>query len=124
MNTLSFKSKLHVHGWLIAINAVLAMVIATRYFAFLPELPSDALGLVFISAGTFSQMTLLALVIGLLSLPLLLLPTTPRRLLQSGIAAFGLVVLAIDTIVFAQYRFHINAVVLDLVLSGILSAFH
>ncbi|HCG5066509.1 DUF3413 domain-containing protein [Vibrio parahaemolyticus] len=123
MNTLSFKSKLHVHGWLIAINAVLAMVIATRYFAFLPELPSDALGLVFISAGTFSQMTLLALVIGLLSLPLLLLPTTPRRLLQSGIAAFGLVVLAIDTIVFAQYRFHINAVVLDLVLSGQIVSF-
>lgn len=40
----TFKQKLHAHGWLILINAILAMLISTRYFQFLPEFPSDSLG--------------------------------------------------------------------------------
>lgn len=112
------KSKLRAHGWLIVVNALIAMAISSRYFAFLPEFPTDALGLSFIITGTFSHMAMLAGLFGLLLLPLLLLPDSVRRIAQSGAAAFGLVLLFVDTIVFAQYRFHINAVVLDLLLSG------
>ena len=115
---MSFKQKLHAHGRFILVNALAAIAIASRYFAFLPEFPSDALGISFIFAGTWGQMTLLAAVIGLVSLPALLLPKGARNVLQALVASLGLAVLFIDTIVYAQYRFHINAVVLELVMSG------
>lgn len=113
-----FKQKLHAHGWFILINALFAIAISSRYFAFLPEFPSDALSVTFIFAGTLGQMTLLAALIGLVSMPALLLAKNSRNVLQALIASVGLAVLFIDTIVYAQYRFHINAVVLELVMSG------
>ncbi|RBW66259.1 choline-sulfatase [Vibrionales bacterium C3R12] len=113
-----FKQKLHAHSWFILINALIAIAIACRYYVFLPEFPSEPLGVAFILAGTFSQMVLLAGLIGLIALPALFLPKRVRNITQAVIASLGIAVLFIDTIVFAQYRFHINAVVLDLVLSG------
>lgn len=113
-----FKQKLHAHGWFILVNALLAIAIASRYFAFLPEFPSDVMGVTFILAGTLGQMTLLAALIGLVTIPALLLSKSARNITQALVASIGLAVLFIDTIVYAQYRFHINAVVLELVLSG------
>ncbi|MET2899649.1 DUF3413 domain-containing protein [Vibrio rotiferianus] len=120
---MTFKQKLHIHGWYILINALVLMLISTRYFAFLPEFPSEPLGAIFIVVGTFGQMTLLALVVGILALPALLLPQKARTSVQALIATIGVVTLFIDTIVFAQYRFHINAMVLDLLLSGQIVSF-
>lgn len=119
----SLKLKLHSHGVLILVNALIAMVIASRYFAFLPELPSESLGIFFLLVSTFSQMALLAGILGLVTLPLVYLPTTLRQCLQSGLAALAISVLVIDTFVFAQYRFHINSVVLDLILAGQIVSF-
>ncbi|MCF7355389.1 DUF3413 domain-containing protein [Vibrio sp. CK2-1] len=115
---LSFKQKLHAHGWLILINAILAMLISFRYFAYLPAFPDDLLSLSFIVTGIWSQMTLLTAVIGLITIPLLLLPKHISRILISLIASIAICVLIIDTFVFAQYRFHMNAVVVELVFSG------
>lgn len=115
---LSFKQKLHAHGWLILINAVLAMLISLRYFAYLPAFPDDLLSLSFIVTGIWSQMTLLTAVIGLITIPLLLLPKHISRILIALIASIAICVLIIDTFVFAQYRFHMNAVVVELVFSG------
>lgn len=120
---MTFKQKLHIHGWYILINALVLMLISTRYFAFLPEFPSEPLGAIFIVVGAFGQMTLLALVVGILALPALLLPQKARTSVQALIATIGVVTLFIDTIVFAQYRFHINAMVLDLLLSGQIVSF-
>ncbi|PIB18007.1 DUF3413 domain-containing protein [Vibrio rotiferianus] len=120
---MTFKQKLHIHGWYILINALVLMLISTRYFAFLAEFPSEPLGAIFIVVGTFGQMTLLALVVGILALPALLLPQKARTSVQALIATIGVVTLFIDTIVFAQYRFHINAMVLDLLLSGQIVSF-
>ncbi|EPR4991221.1 DUF3413 domain-containing protein [Vibrio navarrensis] len=120
---MSFKQKLHAHGWFILINALVLMLIASRFFAFLPEFPSDPLGIAFILAGTWGQMTLLAALIGLLAIPALLLPQSLRNGTQALIASLGVATLFIDTIVFAQYRFHINAVVLELVMSGQIVSF-
>ncbi|AGH80578.1 membrane associated sulfatase [Psychromonas sp. CNPT3] len=114
----SIKQRIHAHAWFILFNALIALMVATRYFTFLPEFPSDIMGVTFIVVATFSQMALLALVMGLISLPVLLLGKMPRNLLQAFIASIGIAFLIIDTLVFAQYRFHINAVVLELVLSG------
>lgn len=120
---MSFKQKLHAHGWFILINALVLMLVASRFFAFLPEFPSDPLGITFILAGTWGQMTLLAALIGLIAVPTLLLPKPLRNGTQALIASLGVATLFIDTIVFAQYRFHINAVVLELVMSGQIVSF-
>lgn len=120
---MSFKQKLHAHGWFILINALVLMLVASRFFAFLPEFPSDPLGIAFILAGTWGQMTLLAALIGLIAVPTLLLPKPLRNGTQALIASLGVATLFIDTIVFAQYRFHINAVVLELVMSGQIVSF-
>jgi len=123
LNTLSFKQKLHSHGWLILINALIAIAVSSRYFAFLPEFPSEIKAIVFIIAGTFSQMVLLAAIVGLITIPFLLLPTKARRIAQSVIASLGIALLFIDTIVFAQYRFHINFVVVNMIMSGQIVSF-
>ncbi|EJL6389255.1 DUF3413 domain-containing protein [Vibrio vulnificus] len=120
---MSFKQKLHAHGWFILVNALVLMLIASRYFAFLPEFPTDPLGITFILAGTWGQMTLLAAIIGLVTIPTLFLPKPFRNGTQALIASLGVATLFIDTIVFAQYRFHINAVVLELVMSGQIVSF-
>ncbi|EGQ7852417.1 DUF3413 domain-containing protein [Vibrio vulnificus] len=120
---MSFKQKLHAHGWFILINALVLMLIASRYFSFLPEFPTDPLGITFILAGTWGQMTLLAAIIGLVTIPTLFLPKPFRNGTQALIASLGVATLFIDTIVFAQYRFHINAVVLELVMSGQIVSF-
>ena len=102
---MSLKQRLHAHGWFILVNALVAMLIACRYFSFLPEFPSEPLAVVFIIVSVFGQMTLIAALIGLVALPSLFLPKTSRNLLQAIIASIGVATLFIDTIVFAQYRF-------------------
>lgn len=107
-----------VHGWFILVNGLLALLVSLRYLSYAPAADGwwDAL---YRGAATFSQMVLLAAVIGLVLLPVLLLPwDRTRRFILAGIAGFGLSFLMVDTLVFAQYRFHINAVVLELFLSG------
>jgi membrane-anchored protein YejM (alkaline phosphatase superfamily) len=120
---MTFASKLRAHAWLMLINALFCILIATRYFAFLPEFPSATLAQVFLVSGTLSQMALLSFILGVLILPVLWLPSLPRNLLQAGVACFGLACLFIDTLVFAQYRFHINFAVLELVMSGQIVSF-
>ncbi|NHB59258.1 DUF3413 domain-containing protein [Acinetobacter sp. 194] len=115
---MTFKLKFQAHVYLIICNALISMLIACRYFAFLPELPTDVLGFSFLVCGTFSHMATLSFLMGFILLPVLFLTQTPRRLLQSGVATFALILLVIDTFVYSQYRFHINAVMLELVMSG------
>ena len=66
---MSLKQRLHAHGWFILVNALVAMLIACRYFSFLPEFPSEPLAVVFIIVSVFGQMTLIAALIGLVALP-------------------------------------------------------
>ncbi|PJC85225.1 choline-sulfatase [Vibrio sp. HA2012] len=119
----TFKQKLHAHGWLILINAILAMLISVRYFQFLPEFPREPMAQIFMVAGIWGQMTLFAALIGLISIPFLLLPAVSRRSTQALFASVGIIVLFIDTIVFAQYRFHINFVVVNMILAGQIVSF-
>jgi membrane-anchored protein YejM (alkaline phosphatase superfamily) len=117
------KQKIHAHGWLILINALLAMLISTRYFQLLPEFPSELLAQIFMVASAWGQMTLLAALIGLVAIPSLFLPIIPRRGIQSLMASIGLITLFIDTIVFSQYRFHINVVVVNMIFAGQIVSF-
>lgn len=115
---MSFKEKLHSHGYFIAINAIIAMLIACRYFTVMPEIPTDLLGLSFLVTSVISHMATITALIGLILIPFLFLPTIPRRLIISAISSFILIVLFIDTVVYSQYRFHMSMVMLELVMSG------
>jgi membrane-anchored protein YejM (alkaline phosphatase superfamily) len=118
-----FKSKLRAYAWFMLINAFLCVAVSTRYFAFLPEFPSETIAQVFLMSGMLSQMALLSFLIGLLFCPLLFLPKHFRQLTLAIIASCGLGVLVIDTMVFAQYRFHLNVAVLDMIFSGQIVSF-
>ena len=118
-----FKSKLRVHLYFIIINAFIAMLIACRYFVYLSEFPTDILGISFLVSSVISHMALLILLLGVILIPFLLLPNIPRRMVQASTLSLALIALFIDTIVFAQYRFHISIIMLELVMSGQIVSF-
>ena len=60
--------KIRNYGKFISINILIASLIATRYFHFLPEMPDSLLDWLFIITGTFSQMALLGAAVALLAL--------------------------------------------------------
>jgi uncharacterized protein len=118
-----FKTKLRIHLYFLIINAFIAMLIACRYFVYLPEFPTDILGFSFLVTSVISHMTLLIVIFGVVLIPFLLLPSIPRRIVQVTALSLALIVLFIDTIVFAQYRFHISIIMLELVMSGQIVSF-
>lgn len=112
------NNTLRGYGWFIIANALAVLILSTRFFKYLPEPPTELLEVSFIVLATLSHSAILAALVGLLVSPLLLLPKRIRKVLISAVAALCLVLLYADTIVFSQYRFHINAMVVDLLLSG------
>ena len=115
---MTLVSKRSVFGYFLIINIFLSILLAIRYFSFLPEFPTDILGSSFIVTSLIGQMALLGGILGLLSFVFVLFPRKIFYLIVSFFASISLLVLFIDTFVFAQYRFHINEIVLKLVLSG------
>jgi membrane-anchored protein YejM (alkaline phosphatase superfamily) len=115
---MTFGSKCSVFGYFLIINIFFSILLAIRYFSFLPELPSDIFGVSFILTSLIGQMALLGGILGFFTLFFVFLPRKLFYLVVSLLASTSLFVLLIDTFVFAQYRFHINEVVLKLVLSG------
>ncbi|GAF54903.1 choline-sulfatase [Psychrobacter sp. JCM 18901] len=121
---MTFKEKLTTFGYFVLINSVFTVFIALRYLKFLPEVPSDKLGLAFLVLSTFSHMVALTTLVSLVLLPFFFLPNRLiRRTIIATLASLILIFLFIDTIVFANYRFHINIAMLDLVLSGQIVSF-
>lgn len=110
-------------GWFALTNIVFASLIATRFFSFFPPASFTPLAQFFAVTSTLGQMALLVGVVTLVLLPLLLLPPRLRRFCFALIAALGMSVLFIDTMVFAQYRFHINSVVMGLIMAGDIVSF-
>lgn len=116
-------SQSRILGWLVLINVLLSSLIATRFFAFYPSEALTPVSTLFAITSTLGQMLLLGVVCGLVLLPCLLLPARLRYVIMAFFAALAISVLYIDTIVFAQYRFHINAVVVGLVMAGDIVSF-
>ena len=112
------SSKRSVFSCFIIINIFFSVLISIRYFSFLPEFPTDVLGASFIFTSLIGQMALLGGILGFFSFFFVFLPRKIFYFIVSFLASVALFVLLIDTFVFAQYRFHINEVVLKLVFSG------
>ncbi len=106
-------------GWFFLANAAVALLIALRYLGSVrfPEGEYAVLFAVLAFIGHFASLGFIGAL--LLFLPILLLPF--RRLIFSlGVVLATLFILGItiDTFVYAQYRFHINGMVLNLLLGG------
>lgn len=105
-------------GGFLIINTLLALFLVSRYYQQLPSAPDGSLEWGFLALSTFSHTALLVLLVGTLSLPLVMLPKRLWMVLVAGAAAFLQTLLLVDTLVFAQYKFHINGAILDLVFAG------
>lgn len=112
------SSKRSVFSYFIIINIFFSALISIRYFSFLPEFPTDILGASFIITSLIGQMALLGGIVSFFAFFFVFLPRKIFYFIVSLLASIVLFVLLIDTFVFAQYRFHINEVVLKLVFSG------
>jgi hypothetical protein len=115
---MAVSSKRSVFGYFLIINIFISIFLSLRYFSFLPEFPTDILGVSFIVTSLIGQMALLGGVLGVIVFFFAFLPRKVFYLFVSLFASAALFLLLIDTFVFAQYRFHINEVVLKLVFSG------
>ncbi|WP_370680586.1 DUF3413 domain-containing protein [Comamonas sp. GB3 AK4-5] len=106
------------YGKFVSVNIIAAALISLRYFNFLPELPDTLIGWIFMVTATYSQMALLGIAAAIVLLPALWLRNSWRHLILSAAATLVIGLLVVDTIVFSQYRFHINSVVLELLMAG------
>lgn len=109
--------------WFLTVNLILAILIASRYFDQLPVFPESPIAIVFLIASTLSQMAVLVILLGVCFLPIVFLKSSVRKGLLAFFTALALLVLLVDTIVFAQYRFHISWLMLQLVFSDQVATF-
>lgn len=109
--------------WLLVftfINLVLVQLVSTLYVYQSGVYPSTLYAWLFLLVYWFGHLFFLSAVSSLVTIPILLIGGGGKwaRCLIATLAAAILIFLFIDTFVYAQYRFHINFIVLDLFLNG------
>ncbi|XOZ32190.1 DUF3413 domain-containing protein [Halomonadaceae bacterium KBTZ08] len=104
-------------GWFLLINGAATLLIGLRYLPWI-TVPDQTTGL-YLSVLYLSQFPLLALIVGM---PLFVAGLIPSRrlLIATGTvyATAALSLLLIDTVTYAQFRFHLSGFVLDMALKG------
>ena len=105
----------------VAANAVLALLIALGNVP-LRDNPGGGLGLAYLAVALPGHLLALGALAGALPLAIGLWPRSARTLTLSAIALQGLwlCLLLVDAKVFALYRFHLNAMVANMVFGGAL----
>ncbi|MDF7668038.1 sulfatase-like hydrolase/transferase [Orbaceae bacterium ESL0727] len=101
----------------ILINLFISALIAIRYFL-IPGVSFTFLGASFAVCAILSNFFVLYLLLFLVCLPLLFINRVVRYALLSIIFGLLQIILYVDTLVFEQYRFHINQSVLSMIFSG------
>ena len=107
--------------WFSAITGLILTLVATRFIEYMPEVEGLKAGY-FLVTGMFSHfslITLLVFVVFILPCALLLpfLGFAIRHLLVIA-ASLGTVLLIADTLVYAQYRFHITGFIFDMLIQA------
>lgn len=104
-----------------ATTGLFLALIATQFIQYMPSIDSTK-AVFFLSAGLFSHFSLMSLLFfTLLILPLsLILPGASKVIRQASVlvATVGTVLLIADTLVYAQYRFHITGFVFEMLIQG------
>ncbi len=107
--------------WFSAFTGLILALVATRFIEYMPQIEGLRAG-VFISTGIFSHFSLITLLVDLLIIiPIaLLFPFAGFALRHTLIlaASLGTVLLIGDTLVYAQYRFHITGFIFDMLLQA------
>lgn len=116
--TFPLGQRLHWLSLFILANSVLALLAGLKFFGWMPW-PSSVWGWSYLLTTLPGHYWLLT---GLLMLPTCLMALVipwrwPLWILTALTASSGMILLIIDSLVFDQYRFHINAFVIDLLLS-------
>lgn len=101
-------------------NLVIVFIISASYLSASPY-PEDSLSWVYLISMTSGHFTFLVILLFLITvLPFILL--LPKKALILALAVFiatvGIILLKIDTYVFAQYKFHINLFILQMILDA------
>ena len=106
-------------GWFTLTNMIVALLISTRYFAMvtMPESPMAWAYLITMPPGHMAMLAFIPFLLVFLPLSFLL-PRALAKALLIAMATLGLTVLTIDTMVFAQYRFHLSPIYLDMIIKG------
>jgi len=106
-------------GWFFSLNVLVLMLASLRNLA-VTEMPGGILAPIFTALMFVAHCSLLAFLPALLLVPLALLWPRARLVLPlaTTLAAILLAVVLIDTVVFQQYRFHLNAEVFNLLFGG------
>ncbi|OCG07480.1 hypothetical protein A9G13_04375 [Gilliamella sp. wkB178] len=103
--------------YFVLINIFISSFITIRYFI-VPGASFTWIGGLFSIFSVLGHFFLLYLLVFLICIPLLHFRKSIRHLVVAVIFGLLQIVLYIDTIVFEQYRFHINQSVISLILSG------
>lgn len=123
------KTLLHWCGWFFLGNAILFLLIGLHYLPCIPWLDTSYLtphGKIvvegFIVLAYLGHLSLLAFFPCMVLIPLILIFPAQRRFvlpLAISIATLAATLLIIDTIAYQLYRFHLNGVVIDLIVHGL-----
>jgi membrane-anchored protein YejM (alkaline phosphatase superfamily) len=107
--------------WFSAISGLILTLVATRFLEYMPEIEGFKAGY-FLATGIFSHFSLITLLVFVLFvLPFaVLLPFAGfvMRHLLVLVATLGTVLLIADTLVYAQYRFHITGFIFDMLIQA------
>ena len=107
-------------GWFVLVNAIFFLVLSSRYLAMM-EWPETPLSWAYLFSSTLGHFSLLSfLPYGLLFMPLVFFFPVPcfTMLFMVILYTFEFSLLMIDTIVFAQYRFHLSLFYFDMLMNG------
>ncbi|MCT7447122.1 DUF3413 domain-containing protein [Aliarcobacter skirrowii] len=115
---MEIKDRRRAYFLLVLTNILILLILSTKYYEFLPEIPNDLLGVSFIIFATFSHISILVLIFALILFPVIFLPTKYRYIFIAFVVSFLIILFYLDTIVFSLYRFHINYTMVELILSG------
>ncbi|MCW8127330.1 DUF3413 domain-containing protein [Microbulbifer halophilus] len=104
-------------AWFVFANGLLAMLVGLRYAQWIDI--GDPATAAYVAVLYPGQFAMLAWLFGLpLLLAALILPARLTRILAVAAAAAGIGILAVDTVVYALYRFHLSGFVLELALGA------
>lgn len=112
------RHRLHQFGWLVLINSLFSILITINVVNTNP-VDYQGLTLFYVSVSTWSHMALLTGLISALALPIVLLRSDKTRaVLFALFYALFFVMLIANSLCFELYKFHINGVVVDMLLAG------
>jgi len=119
---MSLRIKLLRWGfWFSAFTGLLLALISTQFIEFMPVIEGFKANL-FLATGLFSHFSVIALLVFLFVITpvAVLMPSSAFwiRLIIVIIASLGTVLLLADTLVYAQYRFHITGFIFDMLIEA------